>query len=148
MEPSVVSQTGMMRRLLLKRSVAALLGLGGAANGVFMLAAPALWYDSVPGLPHTGPFNPHFVADVGVAYLVASLALIARSWRPRYWPAAIAGAAFMVGHAIIHVLDVLSERTGNVNVDAWLVIVPSLLAAWAAWPAREERPAQARVGRT
>ncbi|MEZ5959300.1 MAG: hypothetical protein R3C30_02580 [Hyphomonadaceae bacterium] len=124
---------------LLKRSIAALLGVGGAANGVFMLAAPPLWYDSVPGLAHTGPFNPHFVSDIGVAYLVASLALIARAWRPRYWPAAVTGAAFMCGHAIIHVLDIVSERTGNAGVDVWLVIVPALLAAWSALPERSER---------
>ena len=123
---------------LVKRIVAALLGLGGAANGVFMLAAPALWYDSVPGLPHTGPFNAHFVSDIGVAYLVASAGLVARAWRPRYWPAAVAGAAFMCGHAVIHVLDIMMERTGNVGVDVWLVIAPALLAAWAAWPAKEE----------
>jgi hypothetical protein len=122
-----------------KRILAAVIGAGGAANGVFMLAAPPLWYDSVPGLAHTGPFNPHFVSDIGVAYLVASLALIARAWRPRYWPAAVAGAAFMIGHAIIHVLDIVSERTGNVGVDVGLVIVPALLAAWAAFPAKSER---------
>jgi len=123
---------------MLKRILSAVIGVGGAANGVFMLAAPPLWYDSVPGLAHTGPFNPHFVSDIGVAYLVASAALIARAWRPRYWPAAVAGAAFMVGHAIIHVLDIVSERTGNVNVDIGLVIVPALLAVWAAFPEKSE----------
>jgi hypothetical protein len=122
----------------LRRVLAMVLGVTGAANGMFMLAAPALWYDSVPGLPHTGPFNLHFVLDVGVAYLIASLALIARAWRPRYWPAAVAGAAFVIGHAIIHALDVVAERTGNVAVDVWLVIVPALLAAWAAFPVKEE----------
>jgi len=121
-----------------KRILGAVLGVGAAANGVFMLAAAPIWYDSVPGLAHTGPFNPHFVSDIGVAYLVAGLALIARAWRPRYWPAAIAGAAFMCGHAIIHVLDIVSERTGNVSVDVWLVIVPAALAAWAAFPAKGE----------
>lgn len=124
---------------MLKRAIAAIIGAGGAVNGVFMLAAPTLWYDSVPGLPHTGPFNPHFVMDIGVAYLVASLALIARAWRPHYWPAAIAGAAFLIGHAIIHVIDVVTERTGNVGVDLWLVIVPALIAAWAALPNESER---------
>lgn len=124
---------------LAKRIVSALLGIGGAANGAFMLAAPALWYDSVPGLPHTGPFNPHFVSDIGVAYVVASAALLARAWRPRYWPAAVAGAAFMIGHAIIHVFDIALERTGNAGVDVWLVIVPALLAAWSALPAKSER---------
>lgn len=123
----------------LKRILALVLGLGGAANGVFMLAAPPLWYDSVPGLAHTGPFNAHFVSDIGVAYLVASLGLLARAWQPRYWPAAVAGAAFMCGHAIIHVLDIALERTGNAGVDVWLVIVPALLAAWAALPVKSER---------
>lgn len=135
----MVSEGGRVRLAWIKRVLAALIGLGGAANGAFMLAAPPLWYDSVPGLAHTGPFNPHFVMDIGVAYVVASLALIARAWRPVYWPAAIAGAAFMLGHAAIHVADITSERTGNVGVDIWLVIVPALLAAWAAWPARAER---------
>jgi hypothetical protein len=133
----------MMQLASLKRILAALLGIGGAANGVFMLAAPPLWYDSVPGLAHTGPFNPHFVMDIGVAYLVASLALLARAWRPRYWPAAVAGAAFMCGHAIIHVMDVVTERTGNVGVDVWLVIVPALLAAWASSPERAELSSEA-----
>lgn len=127
-----------MLQSTLKRVLAAVLGAGGAANGAFMLAAPTLWYDSVPGLPHTGPFNPHFVMDIGVAYVVASAALIARAWRPRYWPAAVAGAAFMIGHAAIHVADVVTERTGNAGVDVWLVIVPALLAAWVAFPAKGE----------
>lgn len=134
----MVSERAMLKLGLLRRAVAAVLGLTGAANGGFMLAAPALWYDSVPGLPHTGPFNAHFVMDIGVAYLVASAALLARAWRVRYWPAAAAGAAFMIGHAAIHVADVVTERTGNASVDVWLVIVPALLAAWAAFPAKSE----------
>ena len=86
-----------------KRVVAAVLGRGRRAQWRLYAGGGPRWYDSVPGLPHTGPFNPHFVADIGAAYLVASLALIARAWRPRYWPAAVAGAAFMVAHALIHV---------------------------------------------
>lgn len=89
----------------LKRILAALLGVGGALNGAFMLIDGARWYDTVPGLLHTGPFNPHFVADIGTAYVVASLALIARAWWPRYWPAAVTGAGFMAAHALIHVAD-------------------------------------------
>ncbi|MBC7767513.1 MAG: hypothetical protein H7124_01865 [Phycisphaerales bacterium] len=122
-----------------KRIVAVAIGLTGALNGVFMLSNGALWYDSVPGLAHTGPFNPHFVADIGAAYLVASLALLARAWRPRYWPAAVAGAAFMVAHALIHVADIALERTGDVSVDVFLVIAPAAIAAWAAFPEKAER---------
>ncbi|MGD9980479.1 MAG: hypothetical protein AB7H66_10415 [Hyphomonadaceae bacterium] len=124
--------------MTIKRWLAGALGIFSALNGVFMLADGARWYDTIPGVPHTGPFNPHFVADIGVAYLVSSLALVARAWRARYWPAAVAGAAFMTGHAVIHLLDVISERTGNVGVDVWLVITPALIAAWAAWPSKDE----------
>jgi hypothetical protein len=119
---------------VLKRILAALLGAGGAINGAFMLVDGARWYDSVPGLAHTGPYNPHFVADIGAAYLVASLALIARAWRPRYWPAAIAGAGFMAAHALIHVADLSLQRSGDPRVDVGLVIVPAALALWAALP--------------
>jgi hypothetical protein len=124
---------------LLKRIVAAGLGAVGVLNGVFMLVDGARWYDSVPGLAHTGPFNAHFVADIGAAYLVASLALIARAWRPRYWPAAVAGAGFMVAHALIHVADLTMQRSGDWRVDVFLVIMPAALAAWAAWPGKNER---------
>jgi hypothetical protein len=120
---------------MLKRALAAIIGATGAR-----------WYDSVPGLPHTGPFNPHFVADIGAAYLVASLALIARAWRPRYWPAAVAGASFMVAHALIHVADLTMERSGDWRVDVFLVIVPAALAAWAALPDRASALAEAAKG--
>jgi hypothetical protein len=119
---------------MLKRYLAAMIGAIGALNGFFMLIDGARWYDTVPGLPHTGPYNPHFVADIGAAYLVASLALMGRAWRPRYWPAAVAGAAFMVAHALIHVADLTMARTGDWRVDVFLVIIPAALAAWAALP--------------
>ncbi len=123
---------------MLRRIVAAILGAAGALNGAFMLIDGARWYESVAGVAHTGRFNPHFVADIGAAYLVASLALIARAWRPRYWPAALAGAGFMVAHALIHVADISMHRSANPMVDVFLVIVPAALAAWAAQPSKGE----------
>lgn len=122
----------------MKRIVAGVLGAGGALNGLLMLIAGARWYDSMPGLAHVGPYNPHFVADIGAAYLVASLALIARAWRPRYWPAALAGAGFFAAHAFIHVADLTMQRSGDARVDIGLVIVPAALALWTALPDKRE----------
>ena len=123
---------------MLRRWVAGALGALNTCNGAFMLIDGALWYDSVPGLAHTGPYNPHFVADIGAAYLVAGLTLVARAWRRRYWPAAIAGAAFLLMHAGIHVVDLTMERSGAPTVDVAFVILPALIAAWAAAPSKEQ----------
>jgi hypothetical protein len=73
----------------MRRSIAAILAIPTLINGLAMLVAGPFWYAHVPGVTETGPFNPHFVQDIGVAFLAAGLALAARAWRPRYWPAAV-----------------------------------------------------------
>ena len=75
----------------MRRSLAAILAIPTLLNGLAMLLAGSSWYATIPGVAETGPFNPHFVQDIGAAFLVAGLALAARAWRPRYWPAAVAG---------------------------------------------------------
>jgi len=47
-----------------------------------MLFAGSIWWTHVAGARETGPFNPHFVQDVGAAFTVAGLAFGARAWRP------------------------------------------------------------------
>jgi hypothetical protein len=123
---------------MIKRWIAGILGAAGALNGVFMLADGQRWYETIPGVTHTGPFNPHFVADIGAAYLAASLALVARAWRPRYWPAAIAGVGFLGLHALIHVADIAQGHSAYPTNDIALVIVPAALAVWAALPGKGE----------
>ena len=70
----------------MRRLIAAILAIPTLINGLAMLVAGPFWYASVPGVTETGPFNPHFVQDIGVAFLAAGLALAARAWRPQYWP--------------------------------------------------------------
>lgn len=123
---------------MVRRSLAALLGLLAAGNGAIMLAAGARWFAATPGVAATGPYNPHFVADVGAAYLVAGLALAARGWRARYWPAAVAGAAFFAGHALIHVAGILGGHSAAAGTDLALVVLPAALSLWAAFPAKGE----------
>ena len=59
----------------MRRLMAAILAIPTLFNGLAMLTAGPLWYETVPGVSETGPFNPHFVQDIGVAFLVAGLAL-------------------------------------------------------------------------
>ncbi len=51
-------------------ALAVALGLAALANGVYMLLAPESWYFAVPGVTTTGPFNQHFVRDIGLIFLL------------------------------------------------------------------------------
>src|ERR1700756_4921212 len=99
----------------MKRLLAVLLAALLAANALAMLFASIWWYGVVPGVPTTGPFNPHFVRDIGAAYLTVTLGL---GWfalkAGQGWPALVAAAAFLDLHALIHVHDaVLSPVCGH-----------------------------------
>src|SRR5206468_6155856 len=98
---------------LLHRAMTALfwvLGLFNVANGLWMLAAPAGWYEHLPaGVPDTGPLNLHFVRDIGAAFTTAGVALLAAAPAPeRRRPVLLAVTLFYVLHAIIHVADIAS----------------------------------------
>ena len=123
---------------MLRRILAGVLGAAAALNGLVMLADGARWYQVVPGVTHTGPFNPHFIADIGAAFLAAGGALIARAWRPALWPAAVAGAAFIGLHGIIHIVDLATGRSHQPAVDFGLIVFPAALTLWAAFPDKGE----------
>ena len=117
------------------RYFAALMALALGGNGVFMLVAPLSWYDAVPGVPATGPFNPHFVRDVGAAYLVSAVATAWFAWRPRQgWPALVVAAAFLTAHAAIHVYDASCGANALADIRRdfvgvyLLALIPLLLA--------------------
>ena len=117
-------------------ATAAILGLAFAANGVFMLAVPRLWYGTVPGVADTGPFNPHFVRDIGCAYVVAGGALLGFALDIRFRAAALAGAAFLALHAALHVWDAAAGRESLDHLvgDLLPVFIAPALALWLVWP--------------
>lgn len=129
---------------MIYRWIAGLLGAGLFANSLFMLARPLAWYDAVPGVPLTGAFNPHFVRDIAMAYLVVVLGLLWFAWRPRQgWPAIVCAAAFLSLHAAIHVGD--ASCGGSVWRDLVRdfpgVFVPALITAWIAFVNRPSKEA-------
>lgn len=126
---------------MVRRIIVGLFGAVSALNGVFMLAAGRRWYETIPGVVHSGPFNPHFVADIGAAFLTSGAALIAAAWKPKYWPAAIAGAGFIGLHGVIHLVDVATGRSHDVVTDVGLVILPAALTIWAVFPSKAIRNA-------
>jgi hypothetical protein len=103
------------------------------ANGLVMLAAPEWWYGATPGVSGTGPFNPHFVIDVAIAFTVSG-ALIGWGAAGAGWRLVLAGAGFPAGHALFHVVGLLSGHGhGPVSVEIFGVIVPAALTLWVAW---------------
>lgn len=122
----------------MRRMVACILGLALAVNGLVMLGWPAAWYAAIPGVPATGPFNPHFVRDIGAAYLVAGAALIAFAGAPGVLPAAQTAAGFLTLHALVHLWDAAAgrEHGQQLLVDLPAIFLPAALAISVAWTAR------------
>ena len=53
----------------------AILGAVCVGNALWMLGGPLHWYEELPAaVPDTGPFNPHFVRDIGAAFLTVGIA--------------------------------------------------------------------------
>jgi predicted anti-sigma-YlaC factor YlaD len=75
------------------------------ANGIEMFFVPSIWFFRiVPGVPETGPFNAHLVADSGTFYLGIAAGLVLAALHPRRHAVAVLVAAVAsVMHAILHI---------------------------------------------
>jgi AhpD family alkylhydroperoxidase len=118
--------------------LAALLALALFLNGVAMMGAPLWWYGFVPGAAATGPFNQHFVSDVGAAYVAAAVSLAFAVGRLERTVAAPA-AAFLSLHALIHLISLNGaappERAALIG-EIVGVYAPAILALAHVVPAR------------
>jgi hypothetical protein len=114
----------------------AILGGVSLVNALWMLAGPMHWYHELPAaVPDTGPFNPHFVRDIGCAFLAVGTALLWAARAPRWrTPLVVVSALFLVAHGGLHVFDTLR---GALPADHWWldlpgVYLPALVMAFAA----------------
>lgn len=96
-----------------------------AANALWMLADPAHWYSDLPAaVPDTGPYNEHFVRDIGVAFVTMAVAFGWAAFVPRWRPPLVAvGTVFFAGHALLHAFDTLR---GALDGDHWLLDLPAV----------------------
>ena len=133
-------------------TVAIILGVGLGANGIAMLASPAAWYFAVPGVTSIGPFNQHFIRDIGLIYLLVGIALVTGAFRPQlrapFWSAA---AAWLGGHALFHAWEVAVGICGTSALarDFPAVTLPALIVtalAMLAW--RDVTPAAVASSRS
>ncbi|WP_066586759.1 hypothetical protein [Sphingomonas pruni] len=129
----------MFRQLCLGGAIT--LGIGALANGTFMLVSPLDWYFAVPGVTTTGPFNQHFLRDIGLVFLFVGAAFLIGTarpgWRVPLWSAA---SLWLCGHALFHFWEVAVGICGPSALvrDFAAVTLPALISAllalWAIFP--------------
>jgi hypothetical protein len=110
------------------RFLSAFLGVYYGVNGLVMLSAPVFWYQTVPGVTATGPFNGHFVRDVGVAFMASASAFAVAAMRGRYGIALRSAAVFLAGHAVLHLPDLAPGGGFAAIRDAIMIVVPGVAA--------------------
>lgn len=122
----------------------AALAASGVLVGAWALVGPRSFYDTFPGLGHhwtasTGPYNEHFVTDVGAAYLaLTALAVLALAWGDlrSCRLAGTAWAVFSAPHFLFHARH-LSGLTGFDKVAELSTLGATLVVAvWLATPRR------------
>jgi hypothetical protein len=69
--------------------------------------APGLRYFAVPGVTTTGPFNPHFVRDIGLIFLLIGGAFLVGAAQPHLRVVLWAiPSIWLLGHALFHFWEV------------------------------------------
>jgi hypothetical protein len=137
----------MIRQLSIGTAV--LLGVLSLANGSYMLIDPANWYFAIPGVTTTGPFNQHFLRDIGIVFLFLGLAFLAGVRWPGSRVVLWGGATlWLCGHALFHLWEVAAGICGPDALvrDFAAVSLPAILGilitGWAIADARARATSQ------
>lgn len=127
-------------------AVAFVTGLAAVANGAFMLVSPMDWYLAVPGVTTTGPFNQHFIRDIGMIFVFLGAAFLTGAAMPRYrvvlWSAS---TLWLAAHALFHFWEVAVGicAPSVLARDFPAVTLPAIIgAALTIWAARDAGRAQ------
>jgi hypothetical protein len=93
-----------------------ILGAVGLFNGIAMFFAPSVWFfKMVPGVPETGPFNAHLVADSGTFFIAVGVGLLIAGFDPRRHVAVVVVAAIAnLFHSILHIY---SHEAGLLSLE-------------------------------
>ncbi|SDX98504.1 hypothetical protein SAMN05444358_1293 [Ruegeria halocynthiae] len=109
-----------------------------ALNALVMWFVPVWWYETVPGITMMGPFNLHFVRDIGLVYLVSGLGLIYGARAPQV---ALFGSLWPALHALFHAwifvqrgmpMDLIS------TTNLVLIQFPAWLSLWSSVQLRSD----------
>jgi uncharacterized protein YjeT (DUF2065 family) len=122
-------------------------GIFLSANGLFMLVAPSVWYELVPGVTDTGFFNQHFIRDIGIIQLFLGVAFGIGMIRPEHRIGLWAAATLWLGaHAVFHFWEVAVGICSPSVIlrDFPAVTLPAIIgAALTLWAIRQSRAGRA-----
>ncbi len=93
-----------------------ILAFSNLLNGIAMFFFPHAWFFTlVPGVPETGPFNAHLVADGGTYSLALAVGLAFAAYDPaRHAIAVVIAAVAGVMHTALHIY---SHEAGLLSLD-------------------------------
>lgn len=100
-------------------------------TGLYLIIAPMNFYLTAPGVIDTGPYNMHFVRDVGFAFTLSALAL-AYGIRKNLKPLVLFGASWLVVHGLFHLVLFIGHHDHLAPValiDVAIVVLPALATA-------------------
>ena len=121
------------------RLILLLIGLFTLATGPIAFFAPKTFYETIPGLEMMGPFNLHFIRDVGLAFTASGAAMIWGGWH-RNRAVAIAGASWLTLHGLFHIYIQFNRGLPG-DLPMWFdliaVMTPALLGMIAAFNLKE-----------
>lgn len=106
-----------------------------AGTATLLLAAPAYFYATIPGVAASGPMNLHLLRDVGITYavLATGLALALRDVGVAR-VVTIGAALYLSGHALLHAATELTSGSASlIRLEAPGIYIPPLLAVAIAW---------------
>src|SRR5689334_25269990 len=128
----------------LRKTGLVILFLQGLMVGAWALLDPRSFYDDFPGFGRhwtaaTGPFNEHFVTDVGAAYLaLTALALLALAWGDlrSCRLAGTAWAVFSAPHFLFHARHLAGLSSFDKVAELTTLGATLVVAIWLATPDR------------
>jgi hypothetical protein len=144
-------------RLVVRRILLAVLLLVAVWIGIWAYAMPRSWYDTFPGfgmrwLVQFGPYNEHFVKDIGSMYLALAVLTAAALWwvsnEATVRIAAAAWTTFNVFHLVYHLtmLQIYDTRDRVLVIVSLVVLL--LVSATLLIPGRrtQDRPSLPTAG--
>ena len=101
-------------------------------TGLYLVIVPVHFYLNAPGVVDTGPYNSHFIRDVGFAFTLSALSM-AYGIKSGLKPLVLFGASWLVTHGLFHLVLWFGHHAHFSHValiDLAVVVLPALVTGY------------------